>query len=1020
MEQIFAFLIQLLEKHYKNYLVQKSVKDCQVCQDILNTFTAFVEWVAMSHIMANDKYLVRCLCTLLSDDQLQLNAAECLLGIVSWKSGKVQDRMQLLSLFSSEMIAPLFTATERANARALDEEHYTFLKKMVQILVELGGQLCVLWTKDGVMCGKDRRPENFDIYLNALLAFANHPSQTVNLFVNELWVKFFRHPDISKDEVFRTYIPKWMEYAAKKCARVGLPSREDHPSCAYSLLDFDTDEEFQVFFGKYRVIIIEGVKLISANGPALIPFQNVEMWIKQVLTNPINIGPENVQCTLNSPSYIELDAIANLFDAILSKLTPNQMEPVVLPAANLLQMVLDYQTQDPTLLSVLLSCVSSLFIVIGCVPSGKDTLLMPVLNKIFSSITFTLPESGNNKVKFSDPVKMLRRHGCALMVKLGTRQPEVLLPLFAHLRDTILRLRAEGQVLQLEFATLVEALVLISNEMKNFQAQSEFIQLISEPICAQLRNMEQAFMTPDAFINFIGLNKPLPPEGSENTPEIEHRIEMSFCLNFILSVCRRADCPSDYESCRNGGFILGQSEQEGTLALRNPAWPVAASVLRHFFLLTSTLNHMWSPDNIAKLHSDYAKALNMLESEKNSITGVGNRESNAEAKTRTPLSRVQTFLFETFENNYHFLSQLCISCGHEFYQTPQLAAGITEHVLKGADLIPDYRLRAIIRMFLKSLINKCPKATFSTVLAPVFQEICPYMLSRLQGRWKYLATLRETPGFDENNTDSQEVIDDVVCRHLAREYLDVVKAILTSGGGSDVSISSLKDDKNGAGSKAENNSDNNGESNGKPNQKLSELGTLVLGDDRLGQTVILTLLQALVWPDSPSSVRACTLLELVLPVLANSNLHDSQANQIMYSILSAFQELGQHETNYIHLTHIAIAAYEMLRPKHTSILQVLSQVPGCNPDDLKKFDDRMMSSLSGKENVKGGDRAKKDMFKKLISQIIGKDVAEMFKHEVVIKNLPTLQVRPKQKTPSLEETEKSDLGINNLFNGQRA
>jgi hypothetical protein len=51
--------------------------------------------------------------------------------------------------------------------------------------------------------------------------------------------------------------------------------------------------------------------------------------------------------------------------------------------------------------------------------------------------------------------------------------------------------------------------------------------------------------------------------------------------------------------------------------------------------------------------------------------------------------------------------------------------------------------------------------------------------------------VRESPGFDEDNTDDVEVINDVVCRHLAREYLDVVKALLTSGGGSDIVIASL-------------------------------------------------------------------------------------------------------------------------------------------------------------------------------------------------------------------------------------
>ena len=128
--------------------------------------------------------------------------------------------------------------------------------------------------------------------------------------------------------------------------------------------------------------------------------------------------------------------------------------------------------------------------------------------------------------------------------------------------------------------------------------------------------------------------------------------------------------------------------------------------------------------------------------------------------------------------------------------------------------------------------------------------------------------------------------------------------------------------------------------------------------------------------------------------------------------------------NSIALNQLSIQAYEQLRPKHSSVLDVLAQVPGINIDDLKKFDNRVMqlatlkTSDNAKSDSKGGDRALKTMFKKLTGNFVGKDVAQRFKKEVVIKNLPTLQLlKPKYKTPSLDETEQHDIGITNLFNG---
>ena len=57
--QIFAFLLQLLEKHYKAYAAAANTPDqaghCKACQAVLATFTAFVEWSAIQHTMANDR-----------------------------------------------------------------------------------------------------------------------------------------------------------------------------------------------------------------------------------------------------------------------------------------------------------------------------------------------------------------------------------------------------------------------------------------------------------------------------------------------------------------------------------------------------------------------------------------------------------------------------------------------------------------------------------------------------------------------------------------------------------------------------------------------------------------------------------------------------------------------------------------------------------------------------------------------------------------------------------------------------
>ena len=246
--------------------------------------------------------MIRCLTHLLSDSKLQMSAAECMLGIVGWKAGKIQERAQILCLFESDMMSQLFAAAENAEKHKLDSDHYYFLKKMIEILTVLGEQLCTLWTKD-----TPRNPPNLETYLNALLSFTRHPSQSVNLYANDLWGKFFRHPDISKNHIFVTYQEKWIEVALRKVVKVGYPEKDDHPACGYSQLDFDNDEEFLNFFLKYRLCILENVRVISVTNP-LLPLVHLDQWLRSTLST-------------NNPNLTDLEALSSLLDSTFCKQT---------------------------------------------------------------------------------------------------------------------------------------------------------------------------------------------------------------------------------------------------------------------------------------------------------------------------------------------------------------------------------------------------------------------------------------------------------------------------------------------------------------------------------------------------------------------------------------------------------------------------------------------------------------------------------------------------------------------------
>lgn len=58
---------------------------CRVAVATLNTLAGYIDWVSLVHITSGNCHLLEMLCLLLSEPELQLEAAECLLIAISRK-----------------------------------------------------------------------------------------------------------------------------------------------------------------------------------------------------------------------------------------------------------------------------------------------------------------------------------------------------------------------------------------------------------------------------------------------------------------------------------------------------------------------------------------------------------------------------------------------------------------------------------------------------------------------------------------------------------------------------------------------------------------------------------------------------------------------------------------------------------------------------------------------------------------------------------------------------------------------
>lgn len=671
MSEIFDFFLRLIELHVGEFRNATSIGDKdkasghrRVVQVGLLTLTGFVEWVSINHIMAANGRLLQILCILLVDIEFQQPAADCLLQIVNRK-GQLKDRKPLLILFDEVPVGHYYRAaiqTERMGS----ESYYLFLKKLIQVLAGLATQLTCLWGKES-SCQIPR--QSFATFLETVLTVTRHSSYTLAQSASLIWISLLKHEQISRDPQLLEYIPKVIELFGPKIIKVGYPSSRPteitmHPETFISL-DYDGEEEWLAFFSRTRAGFLEIFRQATLVAP-LVTFSYCEQWLNARLQKAHS--ERNTTCSVTDPVYLEWDALVMVVDGVLSRILMVTERPSVAAGLRLLEECLKVETSDPLILSVLLSCISSLFVFLSmsscqitsanCVAMSGVQLLPRVLEKIFAALVFQ--SSGETRFTRTTAVKNLRRHAASLMVKIAHKYPLLLLPIFDQINTSVHNLiRQQDLLSHLEQITLLEALLLISNHFCDYERQSNFVAEVTRDVVNLWMHLAPFVKDAHSFINFTGLSKP-PVQPCPNLQDQcnVNRGQVVYALNLVLGVIKRCSWPDDPDRCSRGGFVVALTES-GNPICRNPATPHVVPLLPHILSLVRVLNELWKPDALATINEYFKSANGMQEHEKKQLLGISPLFQDpfdpTIKKVPTAYDRMQTFLSLIFEHCYHML-----------------------------------------------------------------------------------------------------------------------------------------------------------------------------------------------------------------------------------------------------------------------------------------------------------------------------------------------------------------------------
>ncbi|XP_020614458.1 exportin-5-like [Orbicella faveolata] len=791
MDGLFTFFIETLQKNTAKFRTLKSEiqsgdVSCQaqaavhqrLAEQTLLTLTGYLDWVKFGVLYVQDCIILQMLCLLLEEDALKIPSCECLLIIVSRK-GKHEQRTPMLKLFSEDAMSVMLSAAQKSITAEFDEKQYLFLKRLCQVLVNLGEvQLYYLWNADK----PKERPPNFRQYLEALIAFSKHESLTLPHLTNGLWLSLLRNPVIAIDETFQEIFPSLLEIAKAKLYKVGDPEEEDSPGSVFNREDFNSEREFTSVNGQVRGETMDIIRQITMIHPVDTFLYGADWLLQRATQTPA--ADVQLSAAETEKMIHEWDGLTRYLDSVMSRFFKvDNYEEIIqgqvtfreLPVAfvelvrKCIQSTLAVDSKVPDVLSSVADATQALY---PFLTYNKD-LVMDVLKKMFQVILFNT--TGDPKGPWSPDVLHARRHACAAVIKICKGFGELLVPVFDALKQHVQSLFVGELVPVKDRCTLTEALVIASNKLSR-EKQNEFLIELLTPIrdIWLSDKMQGAISSPENFLSFIGMDQDTASY-FQNAELKGRRFQVMLCVTTIMAVVRSCALLNT-QTATSEGLSIG-SMPNGTPYVHNPCAPHVLPLLGNITVLAKCLNSLYDPVVKSAMTPAYTAALDMHDLDTSAIYVLPYERVKSEVPTvQNPLAATRSFLYHLSDTCYHALGYSASCLSHDFYSIPDLSRLLADNVIKSLQYVPNYRLRFVVRNFLKLFILHCPECDYQDVMIPVLSPFFSFMLQHLEEQWqivrKHQAESTEAVN-EEDNMESKEIIEDQLVSIISKDYLDV-------------------------------------------------------------------------------------------------------------------------------------------------------------------------------------------------------------------------------------------------------
>lgn len=779
LEEVFTFLLNLMALHYK---MAGNVESVRIINLSLKLLTEIVEFAFINRLVAEEKRLLPVLCNLLAEENYQFETAECL-NRIAVKKGKHEDRHIICKLLlNSNLISSISRLNLLLCNGATNEGNYLFIKKVSELLSSMCGLLCAVVKSDAEPLHEYISGENFILFLEILVSLCNHPSFVVAFNVNICWNQLFKHPVLNKNANVHTCVTKWVSSVAPKLMKVPFTPNQQTMSLfqecyKYIIYDFDSEDSFATFFYRFRVELLDAFRHLTAIAPA-ITFGAIEQWLATRVQKSSTVSGSS------QVDELEWEAISVLMETIIANLPKNHELPLE-RSLRLLELCLDHKPSDPSIISLMLSCVSALSFFLSTAPQEVRNVYVPrLLDLIFTCLVYEAPNESN--FARSKTVRELRKHAGCWFVKCSARYPFLFLPFYDHIHKLYVDL-GPSKLNKMEVVLLLESMLLISNAFNDYQRQSQFIDEIFAETRAYWAKVGGELLGADcskfaAHVGLLQATSAASVHQAQRETFLKNRADLMYCVNLTAAILKRCACSDAKEVAMMGAG-----------GRRNPCAQHVLPALPYVFALIKTVHSLWAAEAKAKLPVEYAKVHELSDVDLKILIGSHMQRKAKQALPNVAptndLARLQTFFSTLYEGCFTILMKACQNLGASLYELPNFAPSFVASVFHNLDCIPDFRLRMMVKNFLRPFIYCCPPDKYDSILVPICAYFSAYMLQRLSNKWKYLKECRDSGKLNEDSgEDSKELIEDFLNTQLSREYMDVVKSMLLKLNASDLKL----------------------------------------------------------------------------------------------------------------------------------------------------------------------------------------------------------------------------------------